>query len=107
MTFEDAIALIDSRDRRPLEDDWELAEAASVVADAKRTLVRRCNDAELLLNAITQGVARWEWFAAKTAGEVCVDGLRHCCEVVDGSIVLTVRSRLALRKVTAEWLVAR
>ena len=54
-------------------------------------------DAELLLWAIVNGFARWEWLGDnRECGEVCVSGLRHCCDVDDHHILLTKNVRSAL-----------
>ena len=58
--------------------------------------IRRA-DAELLLWAIINGFARWEWLGERReSGEACVEGLRHCCDVDDHHVILTKNVRSAL-----------
>ena len=52
----------------------------------------------LLLTAIIHGRARWEWFGGRKSGEVCVDGLRHACDVRFGTPILTHNIRTAIIK---------
>lgn len=40
MTIEEALAVVASRNGRPREDDWELAEAATVLANAMASVRR-------------------------------------------------------------------